>query len=158
MIAFQEFEKIFKENIYSLNDLSVDLITSNHNTFTSVMKESEKETIKMIRASGFPVPDNVVDLVRYKNDNLNNEYHNIMLESLERYLEETYEQTRLDKGGICLKSQLIGKACQMVHNEDMLGVIRNIDEDHPRYLFVDFGDDAEVKIDIDELIISGQKG
>ena len=45
----------------------------------------------------------------------------------------------------------------MIHNEDMLGVVREIDENNNRYLLVDFGDEAEVKIDIDELIISGQK-
>ncbi len=157
MVEFQKFKKIFNDNIYSLNKLDVNLITSSYNNFTNIMIESEKETIEMIRASGLPVPDNIVEIVKNKSDYLNTEYYDIMIETLERYLEETYKQTRFDNGGICLKSQLIGKACQMIHNEDMLGVIRGIDEEHPRYLFVDFLEDEEVKIDIDELIISEQK-
>lgn len=157
MIPYQQFEKIFKENVYSLNNFDVDYLTSSYNTFTHIMDESEKKTLDMVRLTGIPMPDDVIDLIKNDNEGYGEKYNSIMLDTLIDYINQTYEDSRLDDGGICLKSQLIGKACQMIHNLDMLGVIRSIDDEHPRYLFVDFLDEEEVKIDIDELIISGQK-
>ena len=158
MITFHKFEEKFNDTVYSLNKISPDIIISRHNEFLDGLIESEKIAIEMLKqTTGMSVPDDVIDIIRGKSDKMDYEYDEILKETLDHYLEEAYENARLDNGGICLKSQLIGKACQMIHNEDMLGVVREIDENNNRYLLVDFGDEAEVKIDIDELIISGQK-
>lgn len=158
MIGFHEFEKKFKSTLYSLTDIRPDIIMLKHQEFLDGLMESEKIAIEMLKqTTGLSVPDDVINIIRGKSDELEYEYDEIMKETLDRYFEEIFESARLDNDGMCLKSQLIGKACQMRFNEDMLGVVRGFDENNHRYLFVDFGDEGEVKIDIDELIISGQK-
>ena len=159
MITFHKFEEEFINRLYSLNKINSDMIISKHKEFNDGLIESEKIAIKMLKQTmGLSIPDDVVNIIRGKSDENDYEYNEIMKETLDRYLEETFENSRLDDGGgICLKSNLIGKACQMKFNDDMLGIVRGVDENNNRYLFVDFGDEGEVKIDIDELIISGQK-
>lgn len=158
MIPFHKFEKIFNNILYSINEIDSNIIISSHKDFTDEMIECETTAIDALKESiGKHVPDDVINIIRGKSNELDLEYENIMLQTLEVFLEETFANARLDNGGICLLSKLIGKACQIIHNEDMLGVIRNVDEKNNRFIFVDFGDESEVKIDIDELNISGQK-
>lgn len=158
MIGFHEFENKFLNDTYSLNEINQDIIISNYREFNDELIESENLAIEMIRkSSGINIPDDIINIIKDTNNELDDEYDEILKESLNLFLEEKFRNLRFDDNGMCLKSQLISKACQMRFDEDMLGVVRGIDENNLRYLFVDFGDEAEVKVDIDELIISGQK-
>lgn len=71
------------------------------------------------------------------------------------FIQMEFEEKNPIIHGVCLQSHLINKACCLVNNKNLLGVVRGFDSENPRYLIVDFGDVSECKVDIDELIIAG---
>lgn len=76
-------------------------------------------------------------------------------EGIDIYCIEKFDSKRIDTHGLCLKSKLIGAACEL-RNTDELGVVREICDDE-KHLIVDFGHgEGNTKVDIYELIIAGQ--
>lgn len=74
------------------------------------------------------------------------------------FIEDVYENKRIDGSGMCLITKLIGRAYQMIYNDELLGIVKGYDKNKPNILLVDFGlSEHEIRVDIDELIISGQK-
>ena len=157
MIEYPKFKSIYIENIYSLNNINEEDIENDFNKFNEGFSKSKKFALSLMNSEGFSMPEDAVEQIRNKSRKHDARFIKILEVSASEYLASSYDKSRLDNGGVCLKSNLIDRACQIINNEDMLGVIRSVDEDNSRYLHVDFGDEAEVKIDIDELIISGQK-
>ena len=83
------------------------------------------------------------------------EYEDLISDSINMYISHAYPDYKIKTKGCTLKQNLIGKAVSLACCSDVLGVIRGFDV-NPRFLIVDFIDDAEVKIDIDELYIPSQ--
>ena len=156
MLEFQKFRKEYLENLYSINKIEDIKVSEDYEIFRGGFNESENIAFSILENQGFSLPASM-DEILVDNDYASREFEDIMLRSVVHYLEDVYGNERLDDGGICLKSKFIGSACQMIHNKDLLGVVRGYDEKNPKTLFIDFGEEEEVKVHIDELIIAGQK-
>ena len=120
------------------------------------MTKSHDVAFSLLSKQGFKISDNPIGDI-LEDTRLSVKYEDMIELSVVKYLKSVYGNKRLDDSGICLISNLIGKACQMIHNESLLGVVRDYDKEHTKLLMIDFGDLEEVKVDIDELVIVGQK-
>lgn len=155
MIDFQRFKKEYIENIYSIHKIDDELIRKDYNKFQNGVTKAEDLATNILKNQGFNFDGLINDI--FKDNYALDEYDDILLDTIMTYLEDVYGNERIDGSGMCLKSNLIGKACQMIHNEDLLGVVRDYDKKYHKLLYVDFGDKEEVKVEYNELIIAGQK-
>lgn len=152
MLDYNLFKKTYLENVYSQKIIGDGHIIHDYDRFRDIIKESESHALDMLTKSGIKYNSEMFDeLVASE------KYTIILLESVVDFLGELYGEESLDKSGICLIKNLIGRACQMRHDDNLLGVVRGFDRDKPNYLFIDFGDSEDIKVDIDELRIFGQK-
>jgi len=157
MLEFHKFKKKYLESIYSLKEIDEETITFDYNLFLEGITDAEDMAISLLKNSGFDIShDMMIDGIQ-SNTYIGNQYEETLLDSVLTFLEDVYGNERIDGSGTCLKSKLIGSACQMIYNEEMLGVVRDYDKEKPSLLYIDFGDEENVKIHIDELIIAGQK-
>jgi hypothetical protein len=157
MLEFHKFKKKYLESMYSLKGIDEETITLDYNLFLEGITDAEDMALSLLKNSGFDVSRDMMIEGIESNTYVGNHYEETLLDSVLVFLEDVYGNERIDGSGTCLKSKLIGRACQMIYNEEMLGVVRDYDKDKPNLLYVDFGDEENIKIDIDELIIAGQK-
>lgn len=157
ILEYPKFKELYQKYVYSLVGVDEVNIEFHFNEFKNTFERSENIALSMLKDEGFIIPDDAIDQIRKQSRYHDDRFIEILDNAIEEYLNGIYSTTRIDKGSICLMSNLLNRACQMRHDDNMLGIVRSVDTEHPRYLYVDFGDEAEVKIDIDELIISGQK-
>lgn len=150
---FSRFHRIFKENVYFLNKIDEkEIIKTYFHRFRNEIVDSNDHITKIVNEA-FGITSEEMNRIL---DQYKDEVNEINDDALHEYLIEEFENKTIDNDGYCLKSKLIGRAVQMKRMKDMLGVIVDIDN-NPRFLIVDFADEQPVKIDIDELYITGQK-
>lgn len=155
MVDYQTFKREYVNYLYSIKPISDDSITNDYDNYVKGIKKIEEITTSILSNKGFnmdeyPLKDVIDDP---KNLMLSKVYNDAIF----TYLDDVYGNERLDGSGTCLIKNLVGRACQMIHNEDLLGIVKGYIKDRPNLLIIDFGDVDEVNVDIDELIIVGQK-
>jgi hypothetical protein len=133
------FENMLEKKVL-LNELHVGMNASFHDSEKNIMEVAEAMGKIEIAKQRFSGEEREKRIREFKNN-------------IPRAVEDTFKPFSIKKNGFCLKSNLIGCAVQMRTNSDMLGFITRVDD--VRFVFVDFGGtEPEVKIDIDELILS----
>ena len=150
---YNHFSKKMSENLYFYNTEYKNHILKNEYEMFIKEIENGKKMAKDALKKYFGYESSKLDTLY---DNNNERMNNIILRTFDSFLER-YSNKRIDNDGYCLLSNLIGKVVYMNNNKDMLGVINSIDENYPRFIIVDFAEENLVKVDIDELYISGQK-
>ncbi|MFW5847820.1 MAG: hypothetical protein ACOCVF_02790 [bacterium] len=143
----EKFNKYLSENLFGFKSLAQHDIEKYYGIFIKAIEYAETHPLFM--KLGKDLPEKVLKQIEeYFIDDLD--------ENLEIFCNENFGKKRIDEHGICLKYKLIGAACQLI-NTNEYGIIRETCEDE-KCLMVDFGySDGEIKVDIDQLIIAGQK-
>lgn len=171
MLQYHTFKREYLKKLYSINTIDEKTIKEDYKIFSDGMTKSEEIALSLFNESemiksldslepklGMDISsligvNSISDIIGDDND----DYNKLLINLLMDYLKSVYANERLDGSGMCLIENLVGRACQMIHNDELLGVVRGIDENKKNLLIIDFGDVDEVKVDIDELIIVGQK-
>lgn len=151
VISYKEMIDIIRPKMFGFDKMSKEqvLLDSFHEGINKSYYDALDEFKNMVDGLGLgDMANNVL------NRNLEDDKKKY-LQDVHLAIDETFRTFTFKQNGFCLKSKLIGAAVQMVCNEDMLGFIREVDDDNTRFVYVDFGGAEEsVKIDVDELIIA----
>lgn len=138
-----------------------NLIFGYENIDHSTLKEFHDELIEKAKLAddlakelflSFGISEGEFEEIREKSKFSSDEMKETIKETTTKYIIEKFQDQTIYGDGYCLKEKLVGKAVQMVNNDDMLGFISDLVDGSSRFVMVDFGDtDGAVKIDIEEL-------
>lgn len=151
MITFSEFKKIFLENLYSYNTISDEIINNDYELFTENFNTSKNIARKMLTIDGFSISKKTIDDAMKEID------MKIIKDAIITFIEDLYGNEYLDGAEMCLTNKLINSACQIKSEKDLYGVVRGYDEKNKRKLIIDIGEIENIKVDIEDLRIVGQK-
>ena len=127
-----------------------------NNIFQQIIEESNyahKEAIKMMKDVMGVDDETIAKIEDYQETHSLEGNTQEMVDKLvgKTIMEHTKGKT-LEKDGYCLKVTLLHKAVQFKHDETMLGIITDFDDESTRFVYVDFGEaEGSVKMDLDEL-------
>lgn len=151
MIEFKEFKDIYLKNVYSYSIIVDSIINDLYEDFKEFVGIAENDAITMLKSDGIDISQQMF------HDALDEEHYKVIInKSVLDYLDDIYEDETLKDSGICLVKNLVGRACQMRHDEDLVGIVKGFDEVKRNLLIIDFGDKDNLKVDVDELRIVGQ--
>ena len=158
-------EKIDKYIYFHDKEIKENILTKEHENFIKVVNKAKTKAQFYIEKLLGKLPNNFNNFDKFQKitDNYFDDYQKISDtisfnddDLFIQYLNKNLKDKTIINDGYCLKSKLIGKPVQMKNNEDLLGVIKDFDENNYRFLIIDFGEKEFTKIDIDELYIPSQ--
>lgn len=145
MIKFTQFQRIFLQKVYSKTEIPKRIIEKLYEHFQVAIEYTNTIAIDSFK-------ENNLD---YNEFIQSDDYVNILNDVLDQFIHDQLKNKHLTQDGFCLKSNLLRRACCLISNKNIVGIVVGIDEKNPRFLIVDFGEKNSngMKIDIDELII-----
>ena len=143
-----------KNIIFGYNNVEERIKNNIYHQLAEESNYAHKEAMKILKNVLLLGEEDINTIKEYQENNpLDDNVQEMVDKLVGKTIMQHVEGKTLEKDGYCLKINLLHKAVQFKHDENMLGVITDFDDESTRFVYVDFGDaDGAVKIDLDDLI------